>query len=210
MGALKNRGGIAIVQDPSEAPFPSMPMSVIRSTKVDYSLSLREIAPLLIKLSRETPEQEGRYPVPRQLEIESKIAEQEMGSDEMIASVEKLGKISRLTCPDCSGALWEIADDEMLRFRCHVGHAFSDESLIEGQSQMLDGALWSAVRALEEQMLLAKRIVERARKANHRRAVTIFERRAEEAERQSSLIRQVLLNSKKGDIGGPAFNPADD
>jgi two-component system chemotaxis response regulator CheB len=141
MGALKNRGGIAIVQDPSEAPFPSMPMSVIRSTKVDYSLSLREIAPLLIKLSRETPEQEGRYPVPRQLEIESKIAEQEMGSDEMIASVEKLGKISRLTCPDCSGALWEIADDEMLRFRCHVGHAFSDESLIEGQSQMLDGAL---------------------------------------------------------------------
>jgi two-component system chemotaxis response regulator CheB len=79
-----------------------------------------------------------------------------MGSDEMIASVEKLGKISRLTCPDCSGALWEIADDEMLRFRCHVGHAFSDESLIEGQSQMLDGALWSAVRALEEQMFTRK------------------------------------------------------
>ena len=200
MHAIKQRGGIAIVQDPLEAQFPSMPLSVMQDVRVDYSLSLREIGPLLTKLSQETAGEEGRYPVSDEIEIEARIAEQEMESDELIASVEKLGKVSKLTCPDCHGALWEMNDEDLLRYRCHVGHAYSAESLTEGQSQMLEVALWSAVRALEEQMILARRIVERARKANYTRAAETFERRAQEAEENSALIRQVLLSEQKGDI----------
>src|ERR1044072_4950246 len=191
MRAVQQRGGITIVQDPLEAPFPSMPMSVMQDIQVDFSLPLREIAPLLDTLSREVAGEEERYPVPDNIEIESRIAEQKMESNELIASVERLGKISKLTCPDCHGALWEITDQDILRYRCHVGHAFTAESLNEGQSEMLEVALWSAVRALEEQMILARRIVERARKSNHERAVTIFERRAREAEEHSSGVRQV-------------------
>jgi len=200
MRAIKQRGGITIVQDPYEAAFPSMPMKVMQEIKVDYSLPLREIAPLLSEISRQTVE-EGRYPVPDQIEIESRIAEQKMESEELIASVEKLGSVSRLTCPDCHGALWEINDQEILRYRCHVGHAYSAEALSDGQSQMLEVALWSAVRALEEQMLLAKRIEERARKANHIRSAKTFKERAREAEEHSSVIRELLLSAKKGDIG---------
>ena len=200
MRAIKQRGGIAIVQDPFEAPFPSMPMSVMQEIKVDYSLPLREIGPLLYKLSHEPAADEGRYPVPDEIEIETRIAEQEMESGELIASVEKLGTISKLTCPDCHGALWEMRDDAILRYRCHVGHAYSAESLSEGQSQMLEFALWSAVRALEEKMILSRRSVERARKANRNRAAMLFERRAQEAEEHSSVLRQLLLNEQKGDI----------
>ena len=203
MKVIKQRGGIAVVQDPQEAPFPSMPLSVMQEMKVDYSLTLREISPLLDRLSRETAEEEGRYPVPDEVEIEARIAEQEMESSELIASIEKLGKISKLTCPDCHGALWEINDENMLRYRCHVGHAYSAESLNEGQSQMLDVALWSAVRALEEQMILARRIVERARKSNNLRVATMFERRAREAEEHSGMIRNLLLSEQKGDIAEP-------
>ena len=209
MRAIKQRGGIAIVQDPFEAPFPSMPMSVMQEIDVDYSLPLREIAPLLYKLAQEHVEEEGRYPVPDEIEIESRIAEQKMEGDELIASVERLGRISKLTCPDCHGALWEINDQEMLRYRCHVGHAYSAEALSEGQSQMLDVALWSAVRALEEQMVLARRMVERARKARHDRAASVFEKRAREAEQHSSAIRQLLLGVEKGDIGEPIMQGDD-
>jgi len=201
MRALKQRGGITIVQDPREAEFPSMPMSVMQRIRVDYSLPIREIAPLLNELSRQTTEEEGRFPVPDQIDIEARIAQQLMEADELIASVERLGKVSKLTCPDCHGALWEIDDQELLRYRCHVGHAYSAEALSEGQSQMLEVALWSAVRALEEQMILARRIMERARKTNHRRALLAFQRRAQEAEQHSSIIRQLLLASEKGGIG---------
>ena len=203
MKAIKQRGGISIVQDPSEAPFPSMPLSVIQDVKVDYSVPLAEIAPLLTRLSRETIEEEGRYPVPDEVDIEARIAQQEMESDELIASVEKLGTISKLTCPDCHGALWEINDKDLLRYRCHVGHAFSAESLSEGQTEMLEIALWSAVRALEEQMILCRRIVERANKSNRARAARIFEKRAREAEAHSSVLRQLLLSEEKGDIAEP-------
>jgi two-component system, chemotaxis family, protein-glutamate methylesterase/glutaminase len=209
MRAIKRCGGIAIVQDPSEAPFPSMPMSVMLDIKVDYSLPLREIAPLLDTLSHETAEEEGKHPVPDQVEIEARIAQQQMESDELIASVERLGKISKLTCPDCHGALWEIDDHELLRYRCHVGHAFSAEALNQGQSEMLEMALWSAVRALEEQMILAQRIVERARKANHKRAAATFERRAQEAEEHSSIIRQLLLGGVKDDMAELALQGND-
>ena len=148
--------------------------------------------------------------MPDEIEIEARIAKQEMEVDELIASVEKLGRISRLTCPDCHGALWEINDEAMLRYRCHVGHAYSAESLSEGQTHMLEFALWSAVRALEEQTVLAKRIVERARNSSRSGVVSFFERRAREAEEHCSLIRQLLLTQQKDDIAEPALHGSDD
>ena len=200
MREIKQRGGVTIVQDPLEAMFPSMPKSVMQAIKVNYSVPIREIGSLLNRLSRETVGEEGRYPVPENVEIETRIAQQEMEADELIASVEKIGKVSKLTCPDCHGALWEIRDEDLLRYRCHVGHAFSAESLGNGQGEMLEVALWSAVRALEEQMILAKRIVERARRNNQAHSIVTFERRARDAEAHSSAIRQLLLSGKKGDI----------
>jgi two-component system chemotaxis response regulator CheB len=145
-----------------------------------------------------------------EIEIEARIAGQDMDAGEFIASVERLGRVSKLTCPDCHGALWEINDEEILRYRCHVGHAYSAESLSDGQSQMLESALWFAVRALEEQMILARRIVERARKANRERAASIFKRRAEEAERNSAVIRQMLLGNGKADIADPIIQSSDE
>lgn len=209
MRLIKERGGIGIVQDPFEAPFPSMPLSVLHDVKVDYTVPLREIAPLLNRLATESIEDEGRYPVSDEIEIEASIAAQKMDSDELIASVERIGRISRLTCPDCHGALWEIHDDELLRYRCHVGHAFSAEALNQGQSDMLEQALWSAVRALEERMMLSRRIVERARKNNQTRAAMTFEKRAREAEEHSSVLRQLLLQGEKGDIGEPILTSDD-
>lgn len=210
MRAIKQCGGVTIVQDPIEATFPSMPTSVMQDIRVDYSVLLSEIGPLLTRLVQQPAAEEGGQPLAEEVEIETKIAGQEMDSGELIASVERLGRVSKLTCPECHGALWEINDEDLLRFRCHVGHAFSAESLSDGQAENLEVALWSAVRALEEQMILARRIVERARKANHIRTATTFERRAEEAKRNSGILRQLLLGDEKRHLAEPVIDNPDE
>lgn len=59
-------------------------------------------------------------------------------------------------------------------------------------------------------MILARRIVERARNANQTRAAESFERRAKEAERNSSLIRKLLLGNENGDIADPVVESSDE
>jgi two-component system, chemotaxis family, protein-glutamate methylesterase/glutaminase len=98
-----------------------------------------------------------------------------------------------MVCPECGGVLFEREQNDFLHFRCHLGHAFSEEALFAAQSRALEGALWSAVRALEEKAELSRRLAEQC---GHRRlhlAVTQFERAAREAERGSGILRQTLL-----------------
>jgi two-component system chemotaxis response regulator CheB len=59
--------------------------------------------------------------------------------------------------------LWALSDGNLLRFRCRAGHAFSAESLLAEQSEALEEALWTALRALKERSALARRMAGRAR-----------------------------------------------
>ncbi len=52
MKLIKKHQGITIVQDPKTAEVETMPSSVINAVKVDYILSLDEIAKLLIKMNK--------------------------------------------------------------------------------------------------------------------------------------------------------------
>jgi two-component system, chemotaxis family, protein-glutamate methylesterase/glutaminase len=194
MIAVKRCGGVAVVQDPHEALYPGMPSSVMRNVKVDYCVPLAEVAPLLVRLSREPAE--GVYAVDEDLKTENSIAEQETEPDELIKAVEKLGRLSTFTCPECGGTLWELHDDDLLRFRCHVGHAFSADSLVAEQTDGLETALWSAVRALEEKMALAERMAEHSRQRHFERAARGFEEKAQEAQRQADALRKLLLSAR--------------
>jgi two-component system chemotaxis response regulator CheB len=53
LAAIRQRGGTAVVQDPREALFPAMPQSALLHVNVDYCVPLKEIAPLLIELTRQ-------------------------------------------------------------------------------------------------------------------------------------------------------------
>lgn len=197
MRALKARGGTGVVQDPNEALYPGMPRSAIENSKVDYILPLAEIPALLMQLATTAAEEEGAYPVPDDLRMEGKIAEQELDSEQMIQSVEKLGKTSVFTCPECHGTLWELHDGEMLRYRCHVGHAFAAESLEAEQSEALEDALWSGLRALEEKVALAKRMAARAQERKNYRAAESFQKKAALASEHAEIMRNILLNGRE-------------
>src|SRR5438552_5065064 len=70
--AVKRRGGIAIVQDPDEALYSSMPSNALANVEVDYRLSLSSIGPLLLRLASEKVEEHGQYPASRDMEMEMK------------------------------------------------------------------------------------------------------------------------------------------
>jgi len=53
---IQRYGGATIVQDPEEAPFPSMPESAIKGFHVQHIVRVAEIGPLLARLAREDKE----------------------------------------------------------------------------------------------------------------------------------------------------------
>jgi chemotaxis response regulator CheB len=57
--AVKQCGGVAVVQDPEEALFARMPESALEYVEVDYCPPLDEIAALLSRLAGETTRRKG-------------------------------------------------------------------------------------------------------------------------------------------------------
>jgi two-component system, chemotaxis family, protein-glutamate methylesterase/glutaminase len=198
LSAIKQRGGIAVVQDPHDPLYPGMPQNALRNVDVDYCLPIGEIGPLLVQLALEPAEEEDTYPLSETMEIESKVLQTEHANME---NVDKLGEPSIYSCPECQGTLWEIYDGDLLRFRCHVGHAYSAESLIAEQTEALEGALWTALRSLEENIAISKRMAHRAYNRDQELLARRFEDRALELEQHASSIRQVLQSNNKLVIG---------
>ena len=188
--AVKMRGGLTMVQDPSEALFSSMPQSAATYVEVDWSLPVAEMGPLLARLAAEPVAEEGVAPVSRELEIESKVAAMEAGA---LHENERPGTPSGFACPDCSGALWELQDGDLVRYRCRVGHAFTASTLLADQSDELEDALWMALRALEEQAALAHRLADRSRDRGQTTLVSRFEEQEREVTERAEVIRRLLV-----------------
>jgi two-component system chemotaxis response regulator CheB len=187
--AIKRRGGVAVVQDPDEALVRGMPQSALRYVEVDHVLAVEKIASLLSRLAREPSKEEGAYPVPDEMEFESKIA----GLDPtVIGSNEHIGELAAFSCAECAGPLYEIHNGELLRFRCRVGHAYTAESLLEEKSEVLEGALYLAVNTLDESATVSERLAVRLRGHSHDRAAARYEERAREARQRAAVIRRVL------------------
>ncbi len=191
--AVKKQGGVAIVQDPSEAEYPSMAKSALRYVKVDHCLPLAEIPDLLVRLSKQLAVEE-EHSVTEEIEVESRIAEQQMNTQEFLENVEAIGTRTTYTCPECNGSIWQIGTEEPLRFRCHIGHSFTANVFLSEQTQNIENALWSAVRAMEEKVTFLRQMSERMKNYNLQNAVTKYEDHAKSLDTEVTLIRGIILN----------------
>jgi two-component system chemotaxis response regulator CheB len=152
--AIKECGGIAVVQDPAEAHEPSMPRAAMVAVQVDHVVKLAELPALMLQLARQRDGVADAAAVPPALRDEYEIAFGE-------STVEKLKAIaepSMFTCPDCGGVLFELNDKRPVRYRCHTGHAFSLRSLAATQEEVTDGALWTSLRTLQEKESILRRL----------------------------------------------------
>lgn len=190
LAAVKEAGGIAIVQDPDEAFAPSMPQSARAFVAIDHVLPVREIAVMVTELSREQTEPQ---PVSRAALVAP--LEPDLGTPPLVLHEEdRPGKLSVFTCPECHGTLWEADEKGIVRFRCRVGHVYSAESMLAAQTDSVDRALWTALRSLEERAALTHRLAERARTRKHKWVARAFEERALAADEHAAVIRQLLIN----------------
>ncbi len=193
LSAIKRCGGVAVVQDPADALVPGMPRNALRHVEADHVCRIKDMSQLLARLVRQPA---GATPdIPLDIRIEAAIAAQElldMRADDM------LGTPSRFTCPECHGALWEIEDGSMLRFRCHVGHAFSADSVLASQGEEIDRLLGTLLRSHQERAALANRMAKHER-ANARNALAEhLESRARDYEHDVKIMRKLLRSGEAG------------
>ena len=174
--ALRRRGSVAIVQSPNDALVGEMPTRALDYAGADYVLSASEIGTKLVELVQSgkvvTMKKTTRIRADKQ---ERRAKTQESASaaqpDELIESSpnalvaypeEGEGTPSAFACPECHGVLWEIKEGGTVRYRCRTGHAYSEATLNEELSHAAEGALWAAMRALEEKAAMARRMSDSA------------------------------------------------
>ena len=146
-----------------------------RSFDPTISLPSDELPALLVRLSCET--------IPDT---------QATGSRRLPEPVQTLQRPLALTCPDCGGTLRKTGDGPAAQFRCHIGHVFSGGELSPAQIGLLEKALDTARRVLNERIELARQMADNSRTAGRQHISRHWDSVRAEAEEQVDAIRRVL------------------
>ena len=195
---IKRAGGLAVVQDPLEAEFPSMPESALSNVAIDYTVPVAEMGALLTRLVR-APAPAPTL-IPDDIVLEAAIAERVVGTTEEIA---RLGTPVPLTCPDCGGTLWQLNAGNVLRYRCHTGHAYSVGALLDDSRRSLEETLWVALRMMEERKNLLTNLASQGRGI----VTAGQEERVVEIKRHINRLREFLLNGLNQPLPPPLGEP---
>jgi two-component system chemotaxis response regulator CheB len=188
---IKGCGGVTIVQDPQDALFPDMPKSALDHVPIDYILPATKIAEVLASLA-------GR-PLPIVEGGEKNVAADERPgtealTDDMADQIDgkRNGELAIYTCPECSGALWQINVGKMVRFTCQVGHVYAGDDLLEGYTDVLERSLWHAARTLRDRANLMKQLANVARERGAKFTAARYEEETRIDTQNAEVIEQII------------------
>lgn len=187
--ALTARGGAAVVQDPDEAAFPSMPRSALAAVGGARVLPAAEIAAEIVRLVAEPVEPRKEAVVADEEELISQVIRRDFVEQ---AADARDGSVAVYTCPDCGGVMWQSDTGPSGWFRCHVGHAYAAEVLLVQKSEELEAALWACVRLLREKATLTRQTAARSRAGGNPEFAARIEEQAQLDEQHAETIRAVL------------------
>lgn len=187
LSAIEQMGGLTVVQDPKDAAFPEMPENALKRNNPDHVVHLREVPGLLDALVRQPAG--DRVAAPNTLRYEVEIARNGRASME---KMDWLGQRSVLTCPDCGGIMWEIKEGDLSRYRCHIGHAYTQQTITIGVDERLKRALSSALRALNERVALVSKMRDEAGERGRFELANSLSMKANEFEREAEVIRHAV------------------
>ena len=189
--AIKAYGGMAIVQDPDEAEASSMPLSASRFVDTDYCLPLADIAPTLARLAVQANAEEQCTNHHRVIDMENLVALTDHIDEKQLDAI---ASRSTQTCPECGGTVWTIDGSNPLRFRCHTGHAYTAQSMLEHRNDAAEQAVWAAVRALHERYTLLRRLADGAKEHGYDKQAEEYEASAETAADHAEALRKMITS----------------
>ena len=191
-------GGRCVVQDPKDAPFPSMPTNAMAHVSVDRSVPIVEMGSVLTELISElnsectqSTEPAAVVPAGESDPLSESMLDPPDPADEI--EVQPMDQRLILRCPECGGVLQETQGDGLPAFRCRVGHNFSLLTLLEAQGMALEQELWSAFNGLLERMDLCRRLISDARELHEHDLEQEFATKAADAKTAADLLRDFLL-----------------
>ena len=207
LATIAARGGATLVQDPDDALYPWMPRAAIGHTHPDTVAPAAKLGGLIAGITAmdlpDTP------PAAEDFLLDAELAMSELApvtTDDLAVAAAGYG------CPACGGSLFQIDEPPVPRYRCRVGHAWSPESLLEEQAIALEGALWMALRALEEKSALSRRMAQ-SRHPRHAASGARFRDMADDAEAAGQTIRRLIAQlgsvATSDDTGGTTAAPHD-
>lgn len=193
--SVKRMGGLAIIQEPSDADYPSMPLNVQDYVTVDYSIRASDMGPLLQKLTTENTSKKPKISKEEMafLKMEVVISKQDNAFEMGIMNE---GNLTPLTCPECHGVLVRLIEGKFIRFRCHTGHAYTASALLADLSKSVEETLWQSMRGLEETTLLLNQISEHFKKEGLKEAASIFARKADMTTRRARVIHDSVFKQE--------------
>lgn len=187
--AVHQRGGLCVVQDPEHAAYPGMPQAAIAADAPDHVVPLEHIASLLASI---VGTHTASDPDPPSALMRSEVALAGPTGLTTIDTGDRRWMPAGFGCPTCGGALFEVEDGRLRRYRCRVGHAWSPDSLAAQQSATAEVALWTALEALEEKAALADRLSLRAHERGHALSAESFAKRAADARASAVVVRGLI------------------
>lgn len=190
---IKFSGGLTIVQDPADAEVASMPENAMREVEVDYCVPVAEIAALITKLSQQQIAM-AEVVQDEKTKIEINIAAEQ---NALIKGSLDIGVLSPYTCPECHGVLSRIMDGDLTRYRCHTGHAYSVDTLVASVTEKIEDSLYSAIRGMDESILLLNHIGDHYAEANQPKLAAVYFKKAREAWERSNLVRDAVHNHEQ-------------
>jgi two-component system chemotaxis response regulator CheB len=197
--SIRRHGGQAVVVAPQDCEFRDMPDNAVAAASPQHVVPIDSIAALLTELVHHPVDASpwmGRAAIEVQAGRSTEETDRMTHEEPELWGDDRPGRPSGYSCPDCHGVLWEVDDEPLPRFECRVGHRISAESLLEQRVDEVEGAIWAAVRALEEQASLTRRLWQRAEDRGDLLTAERFRNRAEAAREQAMLLREIALQPR--------------
>jgi two-component system chemotaxis response regulator CheB len=189
--AVAAQDGTVFVQDPEEARVSSMPRSTLAAVRRAVPVATADLGGAIADWVRRPPPDDPSPSTPGpddRHERSSAMAVPTSTTDHGIPAA--------LGCPECQGGMYESVPDGAVTYTCHVGHAWSAQSLLEAERKTVEAVLYNASSKLLEIATVHRRLAEFDGGAGHREQHL---REAQEAEQRADRIRQIAVERPEPD-----------